>query len=56
MFLPERPQPGHTHHCVATNSLTEADKEALAWKVDRMSVLMSPEGSKLTDKRTPLAL
>ena len=56
MFLPERPQLKHKRHLVVTNSLKEAEKEALAWKVDKKSELLSPEGSRPTDKGIPLAL
>ena len=56
MFLPVQPRPRHKRHRVATNSLTEAKKEALAWKVDKKSELLSPEDSKPTDKGTLLAL
>ena len=56
MFLPERPRPSHKRHRVAANSLTEAEKEALGWKIDRKTELLSPEGSRSTDKGAPLAL
>ena len=55
-FLLEQLQPSNIHHHVVNKSMTEAEKEALWTKVNRMRELLSPEGLKLIDNGTLLVL
>ena len=55
-FLLELLQPSHTRYHVVMKSWTEAEKEALWTRVNRMHELLSPEGLKLIDSGTLLAL
>ena len=55
-FLLELLQPSYTRFHVVMKSVTEVEKEALWTRVSRMHELLSPEGLKLIDNGTLLAL
>ena len=50
----KRPHPCRIRHRIETESKTEAEKEALARRLDRIRWLLTVDGSHLIDNGTPL--
>ena len=50
----KRPRPRHIRHQIETDCETEAEKEALSIRLQRMRELLSTDGSRLMDNGTLL--
>ena len=50
----KRPRPRHIRHRLETECATEAEKDALSMRLQRMRELLSPDGSHLVDNGTLL--